>query len=167
MRRITPIMIAALLAPAAALAQPAASPAASVSTFATSAEVQALIEKAKTGLKPGQVMLSQPVVRLAPYAAMLEYRVAPTPPSVHVTNAEFIHVIVGGGTMIVGGLLVDPKPSGANISGSAISGGTTHKLAAGDMLFIPEGTPHWFQAIDGTLFALTIKMPRPVPGEAK
>ena len=66
--------------------------------------------------------------------------------------------------MIIGGSLVDPRGGGANLGGSAISGGTPRKLAAGDMLFVPEGTPHWFSAIDGTLTCLTIKMPRPVPG---
>jgi mannose-6-phosphate isomerase-like protein (cupin superfamily) len=165
MHRIATIALAALALPSAAFAQPAPVDGPS---FATSAEVQALIEKAKTGLKPGQPMLSQPIVRLAPYGANLEYRVAPAPPSVHVTNAEFIYVVAGSGTLTVGGTLVDPKPGGGgNITGSAIAGGAPRKLAAGDMLFVPEGTPHQFSAIDGTLIGLTIKMPRPVPGEAK
>ena len=166
MRRIATIAATALALPAAALAQPAPPAAIDGQTFATAAEVQALIEKAKAGLKPGQAMLAQPVVRLAPYGASLEYRVMPSPPVVHVTQAEFVYVVGGSGTMIVGGTLVDPKPGGGNIGGSAIAGGTTRKLAPGDMLFVPEGTPHWFSAIDGTLIDLTIKMPRPVP-EAK
>jgi hypothetical protein len=30
-------------------------------------------------------------------------------------------------------------------------------------MVVPEGTAHWFSAIDGTLVLMTLHVPRPVP----
>jgi quercetin dioxygenase-like cupin family protein len=27
----------------------------------------------------------------------------------------------------------------------------THKVAKGDVIVVPPGTPHWFNAVDGTI----------------
>lgn len=164
---MTTVIVTALAASSSAFAQ---SPPATIDVpvFATAAEVQALIEKAKASIKPGQTMLGQPVVRLAPYAATLEYRPIPAPPSVHASNAEFIYIVSGAGTMTTGGSMNDPKAgAGGNSTGSGITGGTARKLAPGDMLMVPEGTPHQFSGIDSTLIALTIKFPRPVNSVAR
>jgi mannose-6-phosphate isomerase-like protein (cupin superfamily) len=49
----------------------------------------------------------------------------------------------GEGTLVLGGKMVDEKPSGANeVRGSGITGGTERKLAPGDMVAIPAKVPH-------------------------
>lgn len=168
MRRTAPIVMVALAASSTAWAQPTPSTTPDMPVFATAAEVQTLIAKAKASIRPDQALLSQSVVRLSPYAATLEYRTMPAPPSVHLTNAEFIQIVSGAGTMTIGGTMNDPKSgTGGNSTGSGISGGDARKLAPGDMLIVPEGTPHQFSAIDGTLVALTIKLPRPTTSAGK
>ena len=34
------------------------------------------------------------------------------------------------------------------------------KIAKGDFILVPEGTPHWFSTIDGTLTLMSLHLPR-------
>ena len=47
-----------------------------------------------------------------------------------------------------------------NSSGSGIEGGSRRRLGAGDFLIVPEGVPHWFTEIEGTLVMMSIHLPR-------
>lgn len=133
-------------------------------TYASSAEVKALIAKAATEIKPGQPIIVQPLIHLAPYMANLEYRKSPVPPAVHITDAEFFYVIDGAGTLTTGGDLVDPtKPNANNMSGKAIAGGVRCRVQKGDFVIVPQGTPHWFSEIEGALIMMSLHVPRPVP----
>ena len=132
-----------------------------IKTFASSAQIQALIANAKKIQKPGQPLVSQPILQLAPYTASLEYRTAVGPAAVHEKEAEMFYVIEGAGTLMTGGKLVDEKRSNAaNLSGTAIEGGKSQAVAAGDMMMVPENTPHWFSEIKGHLILMSIHLPR-------
>ena len=132
-----------------------------IRTFASSAQIQALIANAKKIQKPGQPLVSQPILQLAPYTASLEYRTAVGPAAVHEKEAEMFYVIEGAGTLMTGGKLVDEKRSNAaNLSGTAIEGGKSQAVAAGDMMMVPENTPHWFSEIKGQLILMSIHLPR-------
>jgi mannose-6-phosphate isomerase-like protein (cupin superfamily) len=130
--------------------------------FAGSADVTAMIAKAKAERKPDQANFSQPIVRLAPYNANLEYRVAGlnAPASVHEREAEMFYVVEGSGTLVTGGQLREEKRTNAeNLSGSAIDGGSERKVVKGDWVMVPEKTPHWFTKIEGTLVLMSIHLP--------
>jgi len=134
--------------------------------FAASADVTAMIAKAKSERKPDQPNFVQPIVQLAPYNANLEYRVAgvAAPASVHEREAEMFYVVEGTGTLVTGGTLKDEKRSNAeNLTGSAIDGGTPRHLAKGDWVMVPEKTPHWFSQIEGTIVLMSIHLPH-APG---
>jgi mannose-6-phosphate isomerase-like protein (cupin superfamily) len=152
-----------LFSSAALAQQPAAqNPPPAAKLFAGSADVTAMIAKAKSERKPDQANFVQPIVRLAPYAANLEYRVAGVnaPASVHEREAEMFYVIEGSGTLVTGGTLREEKRTNAeNLSGSAIDGGMPRRLAKGDWVMVPEKTPHWFTGIDGTLVLMSIHVP--------
>ena len=160
MRVIGCSLILTLLSAAAQLAaQPSAS---SIKTFASSADVDALIAQAKSERK-NQPTISKPILLLAPYAANLEYRAAVGPSAVHEREAEMFYVIAGSGTLTTGGKLVNEKRTNAeNLSGTAIQGGASQKVAKGDFIIVPENTPHWFGAIDGTLILMSLHVPRPL-----
>ena len=152
------------LCSSAALAQqPAAQSAApAAKLFAGSADVTAMIAKAKSERKPDQPNFIQPIVGLAPYTANLEHRVAgvPAPASVHEREAEMFYVVEGSGTLVTGGKLKDEKRTNAeNLTGSGVDGGTPRKIARGDWVMVPEKTPHWFQQIDGTIVLMSIHLP--------
>jgi mannose-6-phosphate isomerase-like protein (cupin superfamily) len=148
---------------AAIAQQPAAQiPPPPAKLFAGAGDVTALIAKAKAERKPDQANFSQPIVRLAPYNANLEYRVAGlnAPASVHEREAEMFYVVEGSGTLVTGGTLREEKRTNAeNLSGSAIDGGTRRKVVKGDWVMVPEKTAHWFTELDGTLVLMSIHLP--------
>jgi mannose-6-phosphate isomerase-like protein (cupin superfamily) len=143
--------------------QPAAS---EPKTYASAADVEALLAKAKAARKD-QPTVSERILQLPPYNANLEYRASVGPAAVHETEAEIFYVIEGSATMMTGGKLVNEKrTNAANLTGTAIEGGTSRAVAKGDFIIVPEKTPHWFSAINGTIVLMTLHVPRPV-GTAK
>ena len=133
-------------------------------TVASSADVAVLVAKAKSERKEGQPLVAQPLLQLAPYVASLEYRAAVGPAAVHQSEAELFYVIDGAATLVTGGKLVDEKrTNAANLSGTGIEGGTSRHVAKGDFMMVPENTPHWFSAIDGSVTLMSLHLPHPVP----
>jgi mannose-6-phosphate isomerase-like protein (cupin superfamily) len=149
-----------LLSALALAQQPAAQ---SLKTFASSSDVAAMIAKAKAERKPDQPTFAQPILQLAPYTASLEYRAAVGPAAVHETEAEMFYVIDGSATLVTGGTLVNEKRNGVNLTGTAIEGGSPRQVAKGEFIIVPEKTPHWFSAINGTIVLMSFHAPRPVP----
>jgi mannose-6-phosphate isomerase-like protein (cupin superfamily) len=136
-----------------------------MNTFSSAADVQALLAKAKAERKEGQVMVAEHILSLAPYTANLEYRPIDGAVAVHEKEAEMVYVIDGGGTLTTGGTVVGEKRTNtANLSGTAIDGGTMRTIAKGDFAIIPEGTPHQFKPANGMLVMMTLHVPRPVGG---
>ncbi len=131
--------------------------------FAASADVKAMIARAKAERKPDQPNFTQPIVTLAPYNANLEYRVAGlnAPASTHDKDAELFYVVEGSGTVVTGGTLQNERRTNPdNSSGTAIEGGASRRIAAGDFVLVPEKTPHWFTQIDGALVLMSLHLPR-------
>lgn len=123
------------------------------------AEVRALIETVDKARQPGQMVASAPILKHGGATALLEHRIGPGTVNVH-DDAEFFHVLEGSGTLVTGGTVVDPKRSGANITGTGIVGGVSRTVKAGDVFLIPEDTPHWFKAVDGKLVMISVHLPR-------
>jgi mannose-6-phosphate isomerase-like protein (cupin superfamily) len=152
----------ALIATVAVAQQPAAE---ALKTFTSSSDVAALMAKAKNERKADQPVLAQPLLKLAPYTANLEYRGVVGPAAVHEKEAEMFYVVDGSATMVTGGKLVNEKRNNPeNLAGTAIEGGASRTVAKGDFIMVPENTPHWFSAINGTLVLMTLHLPRPVAG---
>jgi mannose-6-phosphate isomerase-like protein (cupin superfamily) len=152
--------VLALASFAAAGAQ-APAPAPDIKTFASSADVQALIANARKIHKPGEPTVIQPLLLLAPYRASLEYRTSVGPAAVHEKEAEFFYVIDGSGTLVTGGKLAGEKRQNpTNLGGTGIDGGQAREVAKGDFIVVPENTPHWFSAIKGELVLMSLHVPR-------
>lgn len=103
----------------------------------------------------------EPLVRDGKTVAALEYWKAPGKPAIHPDEAEYAVVIEGSGTLVSGGNMLDATEVRPGfVEGSRIIGGTTRRLAAGDVILVPAGVPHWF-GIDGKLVLLGMKLPTP------
>jgi mannose-6-phosphate isomerase-like protein (cupin superfamily) len=154
------------LATVAAMAQQGGAPAAqAMKTFASAADVTAMIAKAKSERKENQPIVAQPILRLAPYNASLEYRASVGPAAVHEKEAEMFYVIDGSATMVTGGKLVNESRTNAeNLSGTAIEGGASRNVSKGDFIIVPENTPHWFSTINGTVVLMSLHVPRSAAG---
>ena len=168
MRLLLTLFVAALLSAAVSAQQAPVSPAAGAAVlknFQTSAEVGAIVARLKSQT-PAQPLRVAPLFQSPPYTANIEYRTAVATAAVHETEGELFYVIDGGGTFVVGGSLTEPQRTNAqNLSGKAISGGTSQKVGKGDFMFAPAGAPHWFSAIDGTITLMSLHLP--VAGGAK
>jgi mannose-6-phosphate isomerase-like protein (cupin superfamily) len=98
--------------------------------------------------KAAATMTPQMLVAVPPYRAVVEFRAKPTPASVHEKEDEFVEVIGGSGTMLIGGTLKEQtRRNATNLAGSGIDGGKSYDLAKGSYLFIPAGTAHYFASM--------------------
>ena len=152
------VVLLAVAGPAAAQA-----PADAMRLFASAGDISALIAKAAASHKPDQPNVVQPVLTLKPYTLNLEHRIPgpKAPASVHETEAEIFLVVEGRGTAVTGGRLENEKRTNPeNLSGSGIVDGQSRTLAKGDVLFVPEKTPHWFEPAGGPLVLLSLHVPR-------
>jgi len=134
-----------------------------ISQFMSHKDIMALIDKAKADRKPIAPVTAEPILVLAPYRAQLEYRPGNAPAAVHAKDAELMVVLEGSGTIITEGKLVDEKRVNAyNLSGPSISGGKSHAVVTGDMIFIPPNTPHQVIAGGGApIVLMTMHVPFP------
>ena len=156
---IASLTLAAVLVSSAARAQAPASPA-DGRTLMTAADVAALAAKLKAERKD-QATMGQAMMRAAGYSVNMEYRSAVAAAAVHENDAEFFYVIDGSGTVVTGGKLANEKrTNAANLTGTGIEGGVSRRVAKGDFIMVPEGTAHWFSAIDGTLVLMSLHLPR-------
>jgi len=155
----TALLTAALLisAPFPILAQEATHP---TKLYASSANVQALVAKAKAEHQTGNTV--ELVVNDEGYPFQLEYRTDTTPPSIHPKHAELIEVIEGSCTLVTGGKMVGLKPAATpgamTQGGTSIDGGSKQKIAKGDYILVPANTPHQYTEVKG-LVMMTLHMP--------
>jgi mannose-6-phosphate isomerase-like protein (cupin superfamily) len=159
-------------APNAAAPQGAASPANSLpATYVSAADIQANLNGA-----PNSATNPLPNIRVVDAGG---YNVAvgvihrpQTPPgvvAVHYKVTEIYHVTDGAATLVTGGTVVNAKErpadavsvrleDGPGASGTAIQGGVTRKIKAGDVVVIPAGVPHWFSEIDGSITYVVVRV---------
>jgi mannose-6-phosphate isomerase-like protein (cupin superfamily) len=78
-------------------------------------------------------------------SATLIYRDGHSEAEAHADRADFIVVRSGDATILIGGTIMNPRPSGASeVRGDAIEGGKPYRVSAGDSLYIPVNVPHQF-----------------------
>jgi quercetin dioxygenase-like cupin family protein len=78
---------------------------------------------------------------------------------VHTLDADIIHVLEGSATFVTGGTVENAKPTApGEIRGTAIRGGDERRIAKGDVLIVPAGTPHWFKDVPGPLDYYVVKV---------
>jgi glc operon protein GlcG len=75
-------------------------------------------------------------------------RDGPGEAEVHLWDGDIMYITEGSATIVTGGQVTEPKTTApGEIRGPRIEGGTPRKIAAGDVIHIPAGVPHWFQAV--------------------
>ncbi len=90
-------------------------------------------------------------------SAFILYREGNSQAEIHTEQADFIFFREGQGAVIVGGKIVNGRPTGpGEIRGDSIDGGTRYPVKAGDSIFVPKGAPHQFWLESGQHFTATI-----------
>jgi glc operon protein GlcG len=104
----------------------------------------------------------RPLTENARFKVHASRRDAPGMGEVHVADTDILYVLSGHATLVTGGALVAPSRVAPNeLRGAGIAGGTARELAPGDVVVVPNGTPHWFQAVDGPLTYYVVKATDP------
>jgi mannose-6-phosphate isomerase-like protein (cupin superfamily) len=72
-------------------------------------------------------------------------------------HAHFDDVMViegGAATLVTSGTVIDPKTAAnGETKGTGIRGGLSRKIAKGDVVYVPAGTPHQLLIPKGTIFS--------------
>lgn len=78
---------------------------------------------------------------------------------VHTWDTDVIYVLDGTATFVTGGTMVGGKEiAPGEIRGTDIQGGETRQLKKGDVITIPNGTPHWFKEVQGPFLYYVVKV---------
>jgi glc operon protein GlcG len=78
---------------------------------------------------------------------------------VHALDTDVIYVQDGAATFVTGGSVVNPRTVDVNeVRGDSVSGGETRRLTRGDVITVPNGTPHWFKDVKGPFTYYVVKV---------
>ena len=97
-------------------------------------------------------------------SAFVAFRNGSGEAELHEKLADLIVVRSGEGAVLIGGKMIDGKPTGpGEVRGKSIEGGTRYPIAAGDVLYVPANTVHQFWMEPGQSFtAMVVKItPKP------
>ena len=102
----------------------------------------------KGGVPPGGI---KEKAEFGDHLLEISHREASGKVEVHKTKADVMVIQTGTATLVTGGEVIDPAPTGPNeIQGSSIKGGVKHEVGPGDIIEIPAGVPHQFFLAPGT-----------------
>jgi quercetin dioxygenase-like cupin family protein len=93
------------------------------------------------------------------YDVRAGHRVQPGEVETHLQHTDIMYITGGSATFVTGGTVNgDKKDNPEEPRGKSITGGEKFHLVKGDVIVIPNGTPHWFeQASDLTNFLVKVR----------
>jgi glc operon protein GlcG len=93
------------------------------------------------------------------YMVHTSRRDKPGQAEIHAVDTDIIYVLQGTATFVTGGTAAEAKEIAPNeIRGSRIDGGETRQLSKGEVIIVPNNTPHWFKEVNGEFLYYTIKV---------
>ena len=148
--------LALVTMPAIQAQQPSSSaPSPGATTYVSAADLDAMLKKA-TGANPD--MAAARVQNTDHYRINVIRRGRGAGAMAHVPGTELHHIIDGAGTLVTGGTITRGTGPGT----ATIEGGETRRVAKGDVILIPEGTPHWYKDVEGSITYLEVRFNVPV-----
>ena len=101
----------------------------------------------------------RPMIEVRDYKIHASRREGPGMVEVHTRDTDIAYVLQGSATLVTGGAAVGLREIGAEeLRGSAIQGGETRQLEPGDVVVIPNGTPHWFKEVTSPFLYYVVKV---------
>jgi quercetin dioxygenase-like cupin family protein len=77
----------------------------------------------------------------------------------HALDTDIVMVLEGSATFVTGGSIADERERSANErTGSSITGGEARTLSRGDTIVVPNGVPHWFRDVNGSIRYCAVKV---------
>lgn len=151
MKNLLGLIFAFVAAPILSAQAPAAQPApGSQAIFVDHDKVAAALAKGGGLVTASDVLVSG------------SHRDKPGEAEVHDHEMDVLYIVDGTATFVYGGKIVGGKNTRpGQWLGTDITGGTTQKLAKGDVIVIPAGMPHWFKEVPGPISYDVVKVVKP------
>lgn len=116
-------------------------------TYMTDAALMATLKEASTS---APAMHTAPVKNADHYRINIVRRTVGAGAIAHPTGTEVHHIIDGAATLVTGGSIARGTPA-------TIDGGVSRRVAKGDVVLIPAGTPHWYKDLEGSITYLEVR----------
>lgn len=111
-------------------------------------------DQVKAAFAKGAVLLNN-----GSYQVHASRREEPGQVEVHVKDTDVIYMLEGSATFVTGGTMVGGKPTAPDeIRGLDVRAGETRTLTKGDVMVVPNGTPHCFKAVSGPVLYYVVKI---------
>jgi len=99
-----------------------------------------------------------PLLEVPGYKVHASHRDAAGMAEVHNLDTDIIYVLEGTATFITGGTVIDGETTAPDeIRGASIRDGKTYRLKKGDVIIVPNGTPHWFKEVSNPFNYYVVK----------
>jgi mannose-6-phosphate isomerase-like protein (cupin superfamily) len=100
-----------------------------------------------------------PLVETGSYKVHASRREGPGQVEVHTQDTDIIYVLTGSATLVTGGAIVAGRNTEAEeIRGTSVDGGEAREIGPGDVVIVPNGTPHWFKAVPAPMTYYVVKV---------
>jgi mannose-6-phosphate isomerase-like protein (cupin superfamily) len=109
---------------------------------------------------PG-ALVDSPVANTDQYRINVVHRTTGAGAIAHAGNSEVHYIIDGGATFVTGGTIVRPPAGSPAGTVAAIEGGVSRHVGKGDVVIIPENSPHWYKDVDGSITYLEVRFVAP------
>ena len=77
----------------------------------------------------------------------------------HQIDTDVFYVLEGTATFVTGGKVPDLALTAPNeLRGTRIDGGEVRTIGPGDVVVVPNGTPHWFREVKAPMLYLAVKV---------
>jgi len=142
---------------AAATPPPPAPAAGSPGTYKTDTDLMAVLQRSIATV--GQGMATSNVANTDQYSINVVHRVTGAGAIAHPGWTEVHHIIEGSATFVTGGTIVRPAQGAGGVA--TIEGGVSRRVGKGDVVIIPENSPHWYKDVDGQITYLEVRFLAP------
>ena len=121
----------------------------------------ALMTTLKEAEKTAPAMHTAPVKLADHYRINIVRRTTGQGAITHPDGTEVHHIIEGSATLVTGGTIVRPAGAGGRGGTATIDGGVSRRVAKGDVILVPAGTPHWYKDLGGSITYLEVRFVLP------
>jgi mannose-6-phosphate isomerase-like protein (cupin superfamily) len=93
------------------------------------------------------------------FKVMTARRDGPGEVELHTLDTDIVYILKGTATFVTGGKIADEQHiAPEEVRGQSIEGGTPHHLSPDDIIIIPHGVPHWFEAVQPPFLYFVVKV---------
>ena len=104
-------------------------------------------------------VMGMPLARGMNYKIDASHRDEPGIVEVHTRDTDILYMLKGTATLVTGGTVIDARTiEPEEIRGRESKNGESRKIVKGDVVIVPNGTPHWFREVDEPIDYYVVKV---------